>query len=70
MPSQAKKINNSNLNCYSQGTHSLRAEIHAKMSVVCASAGCDGHTDGSAEYSVNAMPGYPGGTFIKADSGN
>lgn len=41
-----------------------------KMSIVCASAGCDGHTDGSVECSVNTMPAYPGGAFIKADSGN
>lgn len=69
MLSQAKK-NNSNPNCYHQGTHSLRAETHAKMSVVCASAGCDGHTDGSAANSVKCNARLPWGTIIKADSGN
>lgn len=67
MLSQAKK--NSNPNCYHQGTHSLRAETHAKMSVICASAGCDGHTDGSAANNVNAMPGYPGRPSLKLTVG-
>lgn len=39
------------------------------MSVVCASAGCDGHTDGSAANNVNAMPGYPGGPSLKLTVG-
>lgn len=49
MPGQAKS---NNLNCYSQGTHSLSTEIHAKMSVVCVGAGYNGNTDRTEVYIV------------------
>lgn len=60
MPSQVKN-NNNHLNYYPQDTRSMTAEIRAKMSVSCVSAGCNGNTDRSEEYSGNTMPGYPPG---------